>query len=299
VNSFRVRARNGGNRLQSMMEPHQFTRGAGNLFGLHFAASGTPAGFALVFCNAFGKEFEICRTQVSQFCRALAARGVGAYRFDYYGYGDSDGEFEEASFSTMCCDLEAAVGEAKRRCGVEKVVLAGIRFGALVAEAVASRRADIAGLIMWAPTLAPWDYFYDGLRQTVCMQTTLFREVRITRDEIVENVLAGRPSRVGEYDLSCTDEGFRLGAAIVRDFRDLSPSKIAAGLRARTLLIHVSKRAEPVPREVAEHAAVLAGRGVQCDVDTAVELTLPWLHENVFAATSPHLFGKTFRWLGV
>lgn len=282
-----------------MQEPHLFTRGDAKLFGLHFAAEGTPKDFALVFCNAFGKEFEICRTQVSHFGRALAARGVGAYRFDYFGYGDSEGDFEQACLSSMALDLEAAIGEAKRRCRVERVVVAGIRFGAVVAEAVAARQPDLAGLVMWAPTLRPWDYFYEALRQTMSMQTTLFREIKITRDQIVENVLAGRPSMVEGYDLNCTDEGFPLGAAMVRELKELSMSKLAQGVKARTLLVHVSKRAEPPPRPMAEHSETLASHGAACEVETAVEPTMPWIHDNVFAAESPDLFGKTFRWLGV
>jgi pimeloyl-ACP methyl ester carboxylesterase len=282
-----------------MLEPHLFTRDGCNLFGLHFAAQGAPKDFALVFCNAFGKEFEIARTQVSRFCRELAARGVGAYRFDYHGCGDSDGEFAQVAFSTMCSDLEAAIAEAKLRCCVEKVVVAGIRLGALVAEAVASRHPEIAGLVMWAPTLEPWGYFYDALRQTMSMQTVLFRSIRFTREQIIENVLAGRPSCVDEYDLNCTDEGFRLGARLIQELRELSPTRLTEGLRSRTLLVHVSKRPEPAPRLLSEHAELLASRGVHCEVEKAVEPALPWLHENVFAGDSPDLFAKTFRWLGL
>jgi pimeloyl-ACP methyl ester carboxylesterase len=280
-------------------DPHLFRRGGASLFGLHVAAAAPPKDFAVVVCNAFGKEFEIARTQIAHFLRALAVRGVGAYRFDYLGYGDSEGEFEQATFSSMCADLEVAIEEAKRRCGVERIVVAGLRLGAVVALAVAARRRDAAGVVMWSPTLDPWEYFYDTLRQTVSMQAALFREVRLARDEIVENALAGRPSLVEGYDLNCTDEGFRIGAGLVRELRDLSIARASDGLTARTLVVHVCRKPEAAPDAVLEHAALLRGRGVDCAVEIAVEATLPWLHENVFAVESPELFGKTLAWLGV
>jgi pimeloyl-ACP methyl ester carboxylesterase len=283
-----------------MLDPHLFTRDGRKLFGLHFAAQGRPKEFGVVFCNAFGKEFVLARTHVSRFCRELAARGVGAYRFDYGGYGDSEGDFADATFSTMCEDLEAAVAEAKRRCRVERIVLAGIRFGALVAEAVAARRDDAAGLVMWSPTLPAWDYFYDALRQTISMQTGMLGRIVLTRDQIIENVLANRPAQADGYDLACTDEGFRLGAAMIRELQAYSPTVFTEGLRVPTLLVHVSRRPEPMlPKPIAEHAALLAGRGVRVELDSAVEPALPWVHEKLYAGEAPALFERTFRWLQV
>jgi pimeloyl-ACP methyl ester carboxylesterase len=282
-----------------MLEPHLFTREGRTLFGLHFRAQGTPRDFAVVLCNAFGKEYEISRTQVSRFGAELAAKGVGAYRFDYLGYGDSEGAFEEATFSSMCADLDAAIGEARRRCGVQRIVLGGLRLGAMVAEAVASRRSDVEGLVMWAPTVRPWDHLYETLRQNVSMQGSLFGKVALTRDQIVENVLAGRASRFEGYDLAFADEGVRLAAPLVRELQALAPETLGRGLSARTLLVHVSKGPEAVPRPLAEHAERLAACGVACELERALEPTLPWVHERIFAARSPDLFDKTFRWLGL
>jgi hypothetical protein len=132
------------------------------------------------------------------------------------------------------------------------------------------------------------------------MQGSLFGRVALTRDQIVENVLAGRPSTCEGYDLAFADEGVRLGAPLVRELRDLAPERLSEGLAARTLIVDVSKQPQAAPsRPVAEHAELLARRGVPCQVEVAVEPTLPWVHERWFAARFPDLFGKTFRWLGL
>ncbi len=280
-----------------MQEPHLIQREGNHLFGLHFPAEGEPRSKAVVFCNAFGKEFEICRTQVSHFCREAASSGYPSYRFDYYGFGDSDGEFEDATFSSMCLDLEAAIQELRSRARVDKVVVAGIRFGAIVAQAVAARRDDVTGLIMWAPTLKPWDYLFESLRQTVSMQTLILRDIKITRAQIVDNILAGVPSMIQGYDFNCTDEGFRLGPGLLQEVRALSPKEIAANIKVPTLVMHITKRTESIPGLMNEFAELIRANGVRCDIESALEDTVPWMHEHVFASTSPSVFQKTMSWL--
>ena len=44
-----------------------------------------------------------CNTHLS---RALAAQGIGSARFDFYGNGESDGEFEDMSFDGLHTDAQ-------------------------------------------------------------------------------------------------------------------------------------------------------------------------------------------------
>lgn len=273
-------------------------------FGLFFpagpAAPAAPADATdrgVILCGAFGKEFEIVRTQISHFGREVAARGCAAFRFDYWGYGDSGGEFTEACVTTMAQDVDRAIDELRRRARTTRVSLLGIRFGAVIAAAVAARRDDIDSLVLWAPTLKPWDYLYDGLRQTLAMQTLIFRDIKITRDEIVANVLAGRPSLVGGYDLNCTDDGFPLGAPLVREVKALDLFELSPRITAATQLVHVCKQDEPPPKLALDFIEKLRAAGVPCRLDVVVEPTLPWMHGGIFAARAPNLFEKTFEWL--
>jgi pimeloyl-ACP methyl ester carboxylesterase len=91
----------------------------------------------------------------------------------------------------MTEDVGRAIDELRRRAKITRVSLLGIRFGAAIASAVAARRNDIDSLVLWAPMLKPWDYLYDGLHQTIAMQSLLFRDIKFVRDDIVANVLAG------------------------------------------------------------------------------------------------------------
>jgi len=280
-----------------MQTPCLFAAGEQKLYGIFFPPVGRPNGRGIVLCNAFGKEFEICRTQISHFARHVASKGFAVFRFDYGGYGDSEGDFAEASITTMATDLDHAVLELRRRADVSKLGLLGIRFGAVVAAVAAARRTDVDNLVLWAPTMKPWDYIYEGLRQTLAMQTMIFRDIKITRDQIIENVLAGRPSMIGGYNLNCTDEGFPLGAAFVRELQELRIAELASTIGAATLALHIAKREEAAPAPLAQFVERLGARGVASRADVAVEPTLPWMHEGIFAASAPNVYAKTVEWL--
>ena len=87
---------------------------------------------------------------------------------------------------------------------------------------------------------------------------------------------------------------------MIRELQAYSAAEVTRGLSARTLIVHVSKRPEATPpKAMAEHAELLAGRGVAVELDHAVETAIPWAHEATYAGEAPALFGRTFRWLGL
>jgi pimeloyl-ACP methyl ester carboxylesterase len=263
------------------------------LYGLYYPPRGTPNGVGIVVCNAFGKEFEIARTPLSVTCRDLAERGYACLRFDYGGYGDSAGEFEDATVTSMCDDIESALDELVRRSGVKRLGLLGMRFGATMAALVAGRRTDLERLILWEPLCRPWAALYANLRHTVVMQTTLSGKVSFTRDEIVANVLANRPSIAGGYNFNIIDEGFPLGSNFIREVREVDLIDRTPAINCSTLVMSVTKEAKPPSKDHIDLGAALKSSRVE----SAVVPCLPWVHEYVFATRFPTLFNTTATWL--
>lgn len=275
-----------------------FERAGTKLFGSSFEPTDSekkPLG--VVLCNAFASETEIFRVHFVQFARRLAERGHSVLRFDYAGYGDSEGDFAEASPSTMQADIEAAMEELGRRSGTKSFALVGLRLGATLASRVAAARSDVERLVLWEPLVKPWDDLFADLRATVSMQTVLFKDVKMTRDQIVENVLAGRPSVVGGLDLNVIDDGYPLGKAFVEETRAIDLTAEPAP-RAKTLLLHVRKTPGQPNKKLTDLAAKLKDAGTEVELDTSVEPTLPWKHEATYTTRSTGLYDKTFTWLG-
>jgi pimeloyl-ACP methyl ester carboxylesterase len=194
--------------------------------------------------------------------------------------------------TSMCEDIDAALDELVRRSGVSRLVLLGIRLGGTLAALVAGRRRDVARLVLWEPLPRPWETLFQALRHTVAMQTIILGKVAFTREQIVENVLAGRPSLASGYNFNVIDDGFRLAAAFVRELQAVDLVAHPPAITAKTLILDIAKTAAPISPDLARWAGVLA-----CEVEKAIVLCLPWVHEKVFARRFPAVFDATSSWL--
>jgi pimeloyl-ACP methyl ester carboxylesterase len=138
-----------------------------NLFGwLHRSRSESAADVGLVICQPFGYEAMCSHRSVRTFAEAAATLGIPALRFDYLGTGDSaEIEPEADQLEVWSGNVAAAVAELRRRTGVSRVLLLGIRLGGLLATLAASRCEGVQGLILISPVVSGRRYLRD-LRTT-------------------------------------------------------------------------------------------------------------------------------------
>jgi pimeloyl-ACP methyl ester carboxylesterase len=277
--------------------PGYIDRGDEKMFFVYFPPEGQKKSIGFVVCNAFGSETEIFRVHFVHFARRLAKKGIAALRFDYLGYGDSEGEFADATPQTMEADIEAAIEELKRRSGVERVGLVGVRLGATLAARVAERRSDVDRVVLWEPQPKPWDDLWAELRSTVSMQTVLFKDVKKTRDEILAGVMAETPTMVDGYDLNVIDDGYPLSKKLVEGAKKIDLLAAPPRLKAKTLLLHVRRSPGAPGKKLADFIEALKAAGVPLETDVVCESTMPWLHEQIYTTHSPHLYDRTLAWL--
>jgi len=113
----------------------------------------------VILCHGFtGTKCESGRLFV-QAARAFQKAGIDALRFDFFGSGDSDGEFNQMTPNTQIRDALAALAWGRRR--YKKVALLGLSFGGATAicaagQATAKQRPD--ALLTWSsvPSLRWW-----------------------------------------------------------------------------------------------------------------------------------------------
>jgi len=105
-------------------------------------------GTAIIFCHGFtGQKTENKRLFVEA-ARAFAAAGFWALRFDFYGSGDSAGEFRASRISTNIQNLRDALAWV-RGLGFERIVVLGISMGATTAILTLPDEL-VAGLVLWS-----------------------------------------------------------------------------------------------------------------------------------------------------
>ncbi|SDK94528.1 hypothetical protein SAMN05216298_2158 [Glycomyces sambucus] len=107
---------------------------------------------AVVLCHGFGGNRAEFGYTFVRAAAALAAQGIAAFRFDFAGCGDSDGEFDDLTVSDQVAQTVAvldAVG-AHPAVDADRLSLLGMSLGGLTASLAAPHR-PVRSLVLWAP----------------------------------------------------------------------------------------------------------------------------------------------------
>lgn len=183
--------------------PFFFSTEGARLFGmLHAAENTTGAGMGWVFCHPFAEEKLWAHRVFVGMARDLARRGMPVLRFDYRGYGDSDGQFEDFTLADHVADIRSAISELRARVpGIERIGLLGLRYGASLAVLAAVDDPSVGRLVLWDPVVDMEQYLLDQLRSNLTTQMVLYGKVVTKREELVERIRAGESVNIDGYDL--------------------------------------------------------------------------------------------------
>ena len=125
--------------------PITFQSQGHQLVGMHHQIQGDKI---LIMCHGFtGSKIENKRLFVEA-ARAFAADGISVLRFDFFGSGDSEGEFEETLVSHNIANLKDAMAWAREQ-GFKKLAVLGISMGAATAILTLEHESADA-LLLWS-----------------------------------------------------------------------------------------------------------------------------------------------------
>lgn len=183
--------------------PVFFNNGPTRLFGVvHYPEHAGPEK-AFVFCHPFAEEKLWAHRVYVSFARFLTSCGWAVLRFDYAGYGDSDGEFESTTVEGHLSDISCAVSEIQRILpSLQTVGLMGLRFGATLATLWASGNKLSGPLVLWEPLVDGDRFIQDVLRSNLTTQMATLGEVKVTREQLVEEMRSGQTVNIDGYELS-------------------------------------------------------------------------------------------------
>jgi fermentation-respiration switch protein FrsA (DUF1100 family) len=146
--------------------------------------------------------------------RAMAGLGIGVLRFDFAGLGQSEGAFEETSFSLNVSDVVAA-GLAMSRAGMAPTLLVGHSLGGAAVLAAASELASVCAI---ATIAAPFDVAH-------ILQ-------HVGRDNLA------RIDSEGEASLSLGGHRVTIGRQLLIDLAAHDQAARIAALRRPLLILH-------------------------------------------------------------
>lgn len=112
----------------------------------------------VVICSPVGQEYIRSHRAVFQLASRLAQAGFHVLRFDYFGCGDSFGDFEDASLSTWEENISSAIAFALEISGSEQISLVGLRLGATLALKAIHADNRFDRIVLWEPILKGLQY---------------------------------------------------------------------------------------------------------------------------------------------
>ena len=137
------------------MEPIYFGKSSSPLYGVYHAPdTNVYKERAVLLCYPGGHEYMRIHRAYRQLASQLNKIGCHAFRFDYFGTGDSAGDHHEIKMTRWIEDVHSAVKELQALSNVRYVDLVGLRLGSLVAAKVASDLKSIKRLVLWEPMLS-------------------------------------------------------------------------------------------------------------------------------------------------
>lgn len=184
------------------------------LFAIAYFPRGSEAAKpAVVFFAPFAEEMNRARRMVTLLGEALAARGIGLVSFDYYGTGDSAGDFSETRWDFWIDDGIAAIQWASDRFGGPIAVL-GLRLGAGPALAAVEGCPDcIRHIILWQPVASGAVFLNQFLRLRVAADLARASQ-KVTSAGLRNLLTSGRTLEVAGYaltpEMAAAIDGFRL-----------------------------------------------------------------------------------------
>jgi exosortase A-associated hydrolase 2 len=183
--------------MPHVLQPAFVAGSAGRLFVSCFAPA-DGADTWLLFVPPFAEEMNKSRRMLARLGYALAAEGIGLCLPDLHGTGDSEGDFGAARMAIWQRDLADVAGWLQAEHGCRRLLLGGLRYGALLAMSSRGQLPDVTACLLWQPVAKGQQQLtqFLRLRQAAAIMGGGGRE---TLKDLQQQLDHGQPLEVAGY----------------------------------------------------------------------------------------------------
>lgn len=202
----------------------QFISGSkGQLFAMNIVPP-QSAKAHVIFLPSIGEELNRCRKMVADQARMLAGIGYSCWVVDYYGTGDSDGDFSDIDWNLWLADLHAF---CENELGNDlPITFFGIRIGALLALEYLSRHAcqNKDSAVLFQPVTSGKKYVTQMFRQRSAMLVANELPAESTSD-MWEMVQRGECLDIGGYKFNSSIL-VSMEKLSIQNYKDIKTSRL-------------------------------------------------------------------------
>jgi pimeloyl-ACP methyl ester carboxylesterase len=180
---------------------------------------------------------------------ALAHRGIASLRYDKRGVGESEGVYLTTGFEEETEDAAAALAALAASPAVDptRLAIVGHSVGATIAIRLASRRPDLAGIVLLAAAACTGDEVMRRQSERIVASLRGFR--------LWGRLLLRRQARARRRLLASTGDTIRVGrqklpARWFREFMAYDPTGVLACIECPVLAITGSRDLQVEPEDV-------------------------------------------------
>jgi pimeloyl-ACP methyl ester carboxylesterase len=183
---------------------------------LHRASRGKNKDLVIV-CHGFNQNQD--RPLAKAICLGLASAGFYAFRFDFSGYGKSDGNPGESSYAKQVSDLKSVISHLHTRQGLRAKGVVGHSMGGTVAILYAAQYPQVQTVVALAPRIIPRHH-------------TIVTRSGQTLDELI----ASAPYRFAPNG-GDRKEPFEISREYLQDIKETDVLKAVRGMQGRLVII--------------------------------------------------------------
>jgi uncharacterized protein len=228
--------------------PCFFGRSSHRMFACHHApAIAVQNSKAVLLCNSIGHEYERCHRTLRQLAAKLATKGNHVTRFDYFGTGDSQGKYDQASLAQWRQDVSQGIDECHRISGFKQLCVIGVRMGATLAAQVAMLREDVDSLVLYAPVtdgqalLTEWKQLQTAYNSKLKHSKAIDPSKEVLGFPITDTIRA----ELAELGLSKSSNALRRLLVLAENPEDKEVNSIAASLKGNNTDVSIQPLDSP------------------------------------------------------
>jgi len=175
----------------------------GRIFVIHHHPHDLKAHTGVVLVPPFAEEMNKSRRMLTLVAEALAERGFHVMLPDFYGTGDSEGDFSEASWRGWLEQLDCSINSMKHDYGIESYSLLAVRSGALlVAQYLQQPYPKMDRLVLWQPVVDGVTYLTQFLRLRLASGMLSGGEEKENTQSLKQQLAEGGVVEVAGYGLT-------------------------------------------------------------------------------------------------
>lgn len=213
----------------------------------------------IIYLPPFGEEMNRCRSMVAAQARWFAHQGSSCTVLDYFGTGESHGEFEDATLEIWRENITDAIQRVSEQSDAP-ISLWGCRLGALIAFDCMSRHSTtVNNLLFWQPVTSGKVFLTQMLRQRTASLMQAGKPAETT-EQMKSALAAGETIEVA---------GYKLGGVLATGIDQLT--LVATNPPATTNIFwleHCSDESPHLNIKASKTIAELRENGAKVEVDT-------------------------------